>query len=260
MTVETRSPSQAEWAAALPMEANVAGVLGDLGTSANRKIWMNFYHVYAMLQLSEVDVRTGNRGTSCLGLIVCCCTLVLWEFLVVCVGVLAVTVCLACVLSLTRVQDPWRPQRRSRGVALLRQGARHHVVRRQPRLHDVLAAVQCQVGPVARRQLPRHGGPGALGVGVGRQERPGQEGPPPRALHTVEAGGPALIALQAHWQLGGMHVIHCFLNALGSPCTGRGRNVHLVWSTNTPQNVIEASYQAKPQWSTLVCRRATQGR
>jgi hypothetical protein len=87
MTVETRSPSQAEWAAALPMEANVAGVLGDLGTSANRKIWMNFYHVYAVLQLSEVDFRTGNRGTSCLGLIVCCCTHVLWEFLVVSVGV-----------------------------------------------------------------------------------------------------------------------------------------------------------------------------
>jgi hypothetical protein len=62
-----------------------------------------------------------------------------------------------------------------------------------------------------------------------------------------------LIALQAQWQLGGMHVIHCFLNALGSPCTGRGRNVHLVWSTNTPQNVIEASYRARthsgPRWS-----------
>jgi hypothetical protein len=68
LTVETRSPSQAEWAATLPTQA--AGAPGDLGASSSRKIFMNFYHVYAVLMLSEVDVRTGNRGTSCLGLIV----------------------------------------------------------------------------------------------------------------------------------------------------------------------------------------------
>jgi hypothetical protein len=66
-----------EWAAALPTQAGP----GDLDASLSRKIWMNFYHVYAVLMLSEVDIRTGNRGTSCLGLIVCCCLCVLCYFL-----------------------------------------------------------------------------------------------------------------------------------------------------------------------------------
>jgi hypothetical protein len=64
LSVEDRPIAQVEWVAGVP---TVGGGPGDVAFTA-KKIWMQFYHVYAVQQVSETDTRTGVRELVCPGL------------------------------------------------------------------------------------------------------------------------------------------------------------------------------------------------